>query len=275
MGRGFCTNAGTTVTCDAGNLEPNTTVRFILAVIVNAPVGTTLVNTASVTSTAVDPNTQDNSATVSIDVIEEADLYGYATVAPNFVESGSNVTYAVDVTNNGPTPSSSVTLSGTLPNVTLNNIGNAHGSCTTAPNGGGTSFNCTLGDFDLNMTKTITLTGTATGAPYTELPLQATIGSSTPDPDLDNNNVFTMALIAAAPVPSPTPGPGGDAQLAYQKSDPNIGGADIFRQRADGAGLLNLTNAPAAIVSDFVWSPTEAGSPSRFMTSRPTAPIFT
>lgn len=253
---GFCTNSGSTVTCEAGNIEPNTTVTFILAVIVNVPSGTTLENTASITSDLDDPNTQNNSATVSIDVIEEADVYGYATVEPSFVESGSNVTYTVNVTNNGPTPASSVTLSGTLtPGVALNNLNNAHGSCTATPDGGGgTSFNCTLGDFDLYMTKTITLTGAATGAPYTELPLVATIGSATPDPYLDNNNVFTTALIAAAPVPAPTPGPGGDAQLAYQKSDPNANGSDIFRQRADGAGLLNLTNAPGSY-SDFVWSP--------------------
>lgn len=55
-------------------------------------------------------------------------------------------------------------------------------------------------------------------------------------------------------MPGPTPGSANEAELAYIKYDPNASQGDIFRRRADAAGLLNLTNNPASY-DDFTWSP--------------------
>jgi Tol biopolymer transport system component len=57
-----------------------------------------------------------------------------------------------------------------------------------------------------------------------------------------------------ATLPTPVPVPADEQQLAYFRSDPNTNQSDIFRRRANGADLLNLTNNPATY-SDFVWSP--------------------
>ena len=55
-------------------------------------------------------------------------------------------------------------------------------------------------------------------------------------------------------VPTPTPGPADDALLAYSKFDPGTFQNDIFRRRADGAGLLNLSQSPDQEFI-FAWSP--------------------
>jgi uncharacterized repeat protein (TIGR01451 family) len=252
--QGSCSAASGTVTCEMGNLAQNSDASVTIVVNITAASGTTLENTASVSSTVTDPNMSNNSATTSTEVLISADVSAYATAAPHWVASGSTVTYTVYVTNNGPSVASSVTLTGTLPpGVTLTSIDNNYGSCTSAPGaGGGTQLDCTLGDTNLSTTKTITFTGDATGSPFASLPFAATVGSVTTDLYTSNNNVNAEAMIASLPVPTPTPGPTNEAQLAYTSyvnSD-----TDIFRQRADGAGLVNLTNNPI-YEDNYIWSP--------------------
>ncbi len=207
--QGSCTAAGSTVTCELGDLNQSSNVSITIIVNVTAASGTTLVNNASVSSTTTDANTQDNSATVNTEVYTFADMSVYAMADPYYVLSGTNVTYTVDVTNNGPSAATSVTLTGTLsPDVALSTIVNNYGSCTSAPeSGGGTHFDCTLGDFDPSVSKAITFTGNATGAPYTPLPLVATVGSTMPDLYTSNNNVYVEAYIFPPPEPTPTPTP--------------------------------------------------------------------
>jgi uncharacterized repeat protein (TIGR01451 family) len=198
---------------------------------------------------------QNNHATTSTWLDASADVSAYAMADSYWVASGSTITYTVEITNFGPDAASSVTLAGTLPpGVTLGTITNAYGSCTTGSGaGGGTDFDCTLGSSDPYVSKTITFTGTASGAAYTLLPFVASAGSPTPDPSDWNNEAETEARIASAPVPSPTPGPTNEAQLAYISTG-NNNSTDIFRRRADGAGLVNLTNN-AANEDSFIWSP--------------------
>jgi uncharacterized repeat protein (TIGR01451 family) len=251
---GVCAEASGTVTCNLGNMAQNANVSITIVVNVTAASGTTLENTASVSHTTTDPNLLNNSANTSTEVQAQADMSAFAMAEPSWVASGSTVTYTVDVTNNGPDLASSATLAGTLPpGVTLNNINNAYGSCTSAPiSGGGTQFECTLGDSALYSTKTLTITGNATGASFDSLSLVATAGSATPDLYTWNNNAEADARIASAPVPTPTPGPTNEEQLAYT-SYAN-GDTDIIQRRADGAGLVNLSNN-LLYEDNFTWSP--------------------
>ncbi|HKR00217.1 MAG TPA: SBBP repeat-containing protein [Pyrinomonadaceae bacterium] len=251
---GTCAEASGTVTCELGELAQDSSVYVTIVVNITAASGTTVENTVSVSNTTTDPNLLNNSATTSTEVLMHADLSAYATAEPYWVASGSNVTYTAYVTNNGPSEASSVVLAGTLPpGVTLTGIENNYGSCTSAPDaGGGTQFNCTLGDADLNSTKTITFTGSATGDAYTLLPFAATVDSATADLQSWNDSATAGSVIASAPVPTPTPGPTDEAQLAYT-SYAN-GDMDIFRRRADGDGLVNLTNN-TAYEDNFNWSP--------------------
>jgi len=214
-----------------------------------------LQTTASVSTTTRGFNIHNNHAANSAWLDASADLSSSAIAEPSWVASGSTITYTVEVNNYGPDAASSVTLDGTLPSgVTLGSISNSYGSCTTGSGTGGvTTFDCTLGGFDPYDLKTITFTGTASGTSYTLLPFVATVDSATPDPDNGNNDSQAAARIASAPVPSPTPGPTNEAQLAYTSTG-NNDSVDIFRQRADEDGLVNLTNN-AAYEDNFIWSP--------------------
>ena len=207
--QGSCAASGSTVTCELGDLDQNSNVSVTITVNVTAASGTTLENTASVSSTLIDPNMQNNSATINTDVQASADMSAYAAADPYYVLSGEHVTYTVDVTNNGPNATTSATLTGTLaPGVTLNDTVNNYGVCTSAPeSGGGTHFDCALGDFNPGTTKSVTFTGTATGDPYTPLPLVATVSSTMLDLSTSNNNVYAEAWIFPSPDPTPTPTP--------------------------------------------------------------------
>ena len=252
--QGTCAESSGTVTCELGDMAQNSNVFVTIVGNVTAASGMTLENTASVSNTATDPDPLNNSATISTDVMVSADVSAFGTAEPYWVASGSTVTYTVYVTNYGPDVASSVTLTGTLPpGVTLTSIDNNYGSCTSAPDaGGGTHFDCTLGNSNLYDTKTITFTGNATGAAYDSLSFVSNVSSATADLYDWNNAANAEAFIASPPVPTPTPGPTNEAQLAYT-SYAN-GDADIIRRRADGAGLVNLTNNPAD-EDDFIWSP--------------------
>lgn len=252
--QGTCTESSGTVTCELGDMAQNSNVSVTIVVNVTAASGTTLENTASVSNTATDPDMLNNTATINTAVLVTADVSAFATAQPYWVSSGSTVTYTVYVINNGPDVALSVTVTGTLPaGVTLTSIYNNHGSCTSAPaSGGGTHFDCTLGNSNLYDTKTITFTGTATGSAYDSLSFVSTVGSATADLYSWNNAANAEAFIASSPVPTPTPGPTNEAQLAY--SSYANGDSDIIRRRADGTGLVNLTNNPA-YEENFTWSP--------------------
>jgi uncharacterized repeat protein (TIGR01451 family) len=68
MGAQACTVSGRTVVCDAGSLKPlsllsTTGIGVQVLVRVNAPAGTTLVNTATVSSSTSDPKPGNNTVT--------------------------------------------------------------------------------------------------------------------------------------------------------------------------------------------------------------------
>ena len=101
-------------------------------------------------STTVDPNSGNNSATVSITVGNSADLSVTNTPSPVPVIAGNTITYTQVVNNAGPSNATSVTLTETAP-------ANTTGASLTGPAG----WTCTLG------TLTCTNPSFATGTPAT------------------------------------------------------------------------------------------------------------
>jgi uncharacterized repeat protein (TIGR01451 family) len=104
--------------------------------------------TANVAASSVGPLTQDvsvsghegddldpsnNSATVTTEVYPAAGLSVAITDSPDPVLTESTVTYTITVTNNGPSPASAVTTSGTLPTCNLGQIASGgSATCTHA-----------------------------------------------------------------------------------------------------------------------------------------------
>ena len=94
--------SGGTVSCSIASLGVESAV-FTLTVAVDpgTPGGTLLVNTATASSAASDPNPDDNSGSASTAVVAPATLSGTKTVSGAFAPGGA-VAYTVVLTNSGP-----------------------------------------------------------------------------------------------------------------------------------------------------------------------------
>ncbi|MBV9467892.1 MAG: CHRD domain-containing protein, partial [Abitibacteriaceae bacterium] len=113
-------NTGNTISDTIAILAPGAsqTITVVAAIPANAAAGSTLSNTATVTTASFDPNIATNgTSTVNTTVNTQADLSvnitGPATAIP-----GSDVTYTITQTNNGPSDAQSTGVFGTLPSHT-------------------------------------------------------------------------------------------------------------------------------------------------------------
>lgn len=192
-----CTVA--TLKCtDTTTMAANTTANFTFVVTVGAGVtqGTALTQTDSVTSTTADPNTGNNSATVSTQVLASANLSITNTPSPVPVQAGNNITYTQVVTNSGPSAATSVTLTNALPaNTTAVSLtGPAGWTCTLA------TYTCTDPSLASGAPATITYVvtvnaGTAAGTAINET---ATVNTAVTDPNLANNSATAADVVATA-----------------------------------------------------------------------------
>jgi large repetitive protein len=103
-----CGNAANTVTCTRASLPVGVTddITIVARAPNNAavgPTGTTYNNSASITATSTDPNSANNSGTVSVNVLPDgADLRVEKNKTPNPVALGSDIVSSIYVANNGP-----------------------------------------------------------------------------------------------------------------------------------------------------------------------------
>ena len=101
--QGSCGASGQTVTCMLGTLPAGTTISINLDVIVGmAASNTAPTNTATVSSTTVDPDPTDNSASATVGVGQVANLSITKTADPQTANLGDDVTFTFAVTNASP-----------------------------------------------------------------------------------------------------------------------------------------------------------------------------
>ncbi|HEX8354508.1 MAG TPA: DPP IV N-terminal domain-containing protein, partial [Pyrinomonadaceae bacterium] len=266
--RGSCetpaAGATGTVTCSLGDLAAGEQATVIVVVRVAADDGATLHNAATAAADYAGHGRQTQSAETSTQVINPyADVAVYTWINEGvYVPTGGQVVYDFWVVNDGPAPAEGVTLTSNLPEgVTLNYI-NDDGGGSCAPAADGVNFNCTFGSFNRYEGRNlrVTVTSGVAGAAYTPVRATFSVASDTPDSTLNNNTSVVDFFVAAPPLPTPTPTAADDGLLAYAKQSMSTGLHDIYRQRADGTGILNLTDVEAgahssAYEDNFVWSP--------------------
>src|SRR5438034_1225055 len=104
-----------TVNCTTATLASGATATFTLAVQVSPAAldGSTIANAATVSSATFDPNLMNNTATATTSV-RAADL-AISKSAPADATSGTDITYHLTVTSNGPTTSTGGTVTDILP----------------------------------------------------------------------------------------------------------------------------------------------------------------
>jgi uncharacterized repeat protein (TIGR01451 family) len=191
-----------TVTCTNPTVAVGAVANFPLVVKVNlgtAP-GTMISNTANINVPclpATDPNCANNSATTTVVVASptQADVAILKTAAPEPVDQGTNLTYTLQVTNNGPAVAQGVTVNDPLPpQVTFVSVSTTQGSCSQITG----TVTCNLNSLSVGGLVLITINVTAnTFSSSTLATNTATVSATTSDPNLANNTSTVISTIAA------------------------------------------------------------------------------
>ena len=207
-----------TVTCTIASL-PLTSATFSMTVHINpGAAGAAIVNTANVATTSTDSNPGNNSSFVTTTATGSADVSIVKTAAAAAV-AGSNLTYNINVTNNGPSDAASVTMADTLPpNTTFVSESQLTGpvfTCTNPPSGGTGAVSCSIATLTAGTSATFAIVvQIAPATPVGPSSNTATVTTSTADPTPGNNSSTAITAIALATADlsitkTPAPGPYG------------------------------------------------------------------
>ena len=114
--QGSCSYATGVVTCNLGTFAAGNVASIGIDVAVpSGYVGSSLFNSASVGPTALDTNLANNLTMLDTPVLRRSDLELTKTDGPDPVIAGAPLTYALTVTNHGPSDATNVIVSDTLP----------------------------------------------------------------------------------------------------------------------------------------------------------------
>lgn len=172
---------------------------------INAPAAAGPVSNTATVASANDPTPGNNSSTALTTVSVLADLAVTKTATPT-ADAGTNVTYNISLTNNGPNAATGVSLSDALPaNTTFvsttQNTGPAF-VCSNPAGGTNGTVTCTNASFANAATATFTIVAAiAPGAPAGPLGNTATVTSTSTDlVPLNNSSTASTTVTIAADV---------------------------------------------------------------------------
>jgi large repetitive protein len=204
---GTCENASGTIECELGTLEPDQVAAItvtVLAVDVGSPT-----NTATALTPSAETTTDDNEDSADVTIVPAADL-GVTKSAPATVDAGGQVEYLLEVTNNGPSPASGVSLTDTLP-VGTQFVSSDDPACTAAA----AIVTCAVGDLAVSESRSYTIT---VAVPYAlggqEITNSVVVGGNEGDlvPENDSDQATT------------TVGPAADVSISKTSGGATAGG---------------------------------------------------
>jgi uncharacterized repeat protein (TIGR01451 family) len=251
-------DSGGTVSCSIATLTSGTTATFTIVVNASAQaIGTTLVNSISVTSQNPDPNPNNNSATTATAVGPFSDM-SVTKNAPATANVGSNVTYTISVTNGGPDGAPNASFTDTLPGgatfVSYQQNTGPTFTCTL-PNVGdaGGTVSCSIATLTTGTTATFTIVvNVSAPAAGTTLVNSVSVTSDNPDPNPENNNSITGTSV-----------PGGNsADVSILKTGPGSAPPN-----SNVTYTITVSNSGPNAAQTVSWSDTlPAGTPPSQMT---------
>jgi uncharacterized repeat protein (TIGR01451 family) len=257
--------SGGVVSASTTTLAPGSAVfTLVVKVTANVANGTTLSNTATVSTTTTDPTPGNNSATATTTVQTQADLSITKTDSPDPVVAGQNITYTINFTNNGPSDAQTVTITDAIPaNTTFVSASGPGGWTPSLPAIGGTG-NAVFSKATVAAGETASFTivvkvntGTANG---TTISNTATTASATTDPSPGNNSatatttVQAQADLAVTKTDSPDPVVAGQ-NITYTVNFTNNGPSDAQTVTVTDAVPANTTFVSATVTTGTGWTP--------------------
>jgi uncharacterized repeat protein (TIGR01451 family) len=236
---GVCT-AVSPIVCTWAGATANAAVRtatIVVTVAANTAAGAFIDSSATAASDTPDADPADNLSTVSTSVVTEANLAITVTDTPDPVIAGTQLTYAVTVSNAGPSDAQGVSFS--LPLDAGTSFASVAASAGSACNAA-SPVTCTWAGATapgVNRTATVVVNVAANVANGSLLTVAGTVTSATTDPALGNNTgeatttVNASADLTIALTDSPDPVIAG-TNLTYVATLTNAGPSD-----AQGASI--------------------------------------
>ncbi len=191
--QGTCDAIGT---CLLGDLTSGSSATVAVTALMNADVtAATLANSVTIQSTT--PHSSDPTATATTPVVPKADLHITKRGAPDPVVAGENVTWTIDVRNDGPSDAAGVVVTDNLP-TSLLMIDQS--TCTGPTSGVGVdNYACPRGIIPAGTSSSVTL---VTKVPAFSL-LSAAVNSAsvtspTLDPDVTDNAATAQVRVSTS-----------------------------------------------------------------------------
>jgi uncharacterized repeat protein (TIGR01451 family) len=186
--------AGTT--CALGTIAnaATATVSYVVTASATLATGALLGNSATVTSSTLDPNPGNESVSITTPVVESADLSIGKAVSPNPLVPGANATWTITVSNAGPSTARSVAVADTLPAEAFYvSVSPSSGSCPQT----GAAIACNLGDLPPGQSRTVTIVAVISPsvAPAETVANAARATSVTTDTNMANNSATVSAPV--------------------------------------------------------------------------------
>jgi uncharacterized repeat protein (TIGR01451 family)/fimbrial isopeptide formation D2 family protein len=191
-----CGDVGQVVTCTADqSLAAGASAGLISVVVAVSPSATsTLANTATVSSTTADPNTENNSSTDTVTLATSADLSITKTHTGPLV-IGAQTTYTISVHNAGPSDAVAPVVTDTLPaSLTYVSAIGTGWTCAAV----GQVVTCTAGNSLAAGADAapIALAVTVGAGAYPKVTNAATVSSTTSDPNPTNNTASDPGTVS-------------------------------------------------------------------------------
>ncbi|OLR93185.1 DUF11 domain-containing protein [Actinokineospora bangkokensis] len=187
---GTCTVAPDRVRCAVGTIPAGgSAIVTVTGVLADDYAGTSVTNTATVTTDSTDPDLSDNTSSAVSDTTSSADLRLDVVAAPDLVVPGAPVTWTFTATNGGPSLSREVVVTADLPAGT-----------TPRPTPGcvitGQRVRCVVGDLAPGASAAVAVSGLlAAGFGDTRLVLTGSVAAGTSDPTTVNNTATSSTAV--------------------------------------------------------------------------------
>lgn len=255
----YSTNAGLTwnpwtSSVNIGSLASGLSSTVLLRGTVCTNGTSSITNTATVSSDTDDPNLSNNSSTTTTNITPVSDLAITKQANPEPVSVGSQLTYTLVVTNNGPSTANGIVLTDNIPN-TVTNPQYSLDNGTTWTNWTGT---LNLNPLNNGASEKVLIRGTVSNTAIGIITNTASVTSNSFDPNLSNNSatvISTISLLADLAITvsaSPDPVMIGET-LVYTVNAVNNGPSTATPVTLTYTAPLNLSNIEYSLDNGATW----------------------